>query len=165
MTEVTGSPRVARSRQTAEAPNPQHESALSAWATFLQAHASVIRRLGSELESETGMSISDYDVLVTLARAGRTLRMSDLADRVVLSRSGMTRRVDRLEAAGLVERRECQTDRRGAFAHLTDDGLQRLRQVSPVHLRGIQRHFTNRLEAAEIEGLRSALSKVAGGES
>ena len=165
MTEVARRPEVARSRQTRDTPTRQHETALSAWATFLQAHAAVIRRLGSELESQTGMSIADYDVLVTLARSGRTLRMSDLADRVVLSRSGMTRRVDRLEAAGLVERRECATDRRGAFAHLTDGGLERLRQVSPVHLRGIQRHFTSRMDPTELDGLRSALSKVAGADT
>src|SRR5213592_4835207 len=136
--------------------NPQNENALVAWTTFLQAHASVIRRLESELESKTGMSIADYDVLVTLARGGRTLRMSDLAERVVLSRSGMTRRVDPLEAAGLVERRDCATDRRGAFAHLTEAGLERLQQVGPVHLRGIERHFSSRLAPAELERLRSA---------
>jgi DNA-binding MarR family transcriptional regulator len=139
----------------------QHQNAVSAWTTFLQAHASVIRRLETELESETGMSIADYDVLATLARAGRTLRMSDLAERVLLSRSGMTRRVDRLETAGLVERRECATDRRGAFAHLTDSGVLRLQQVGPIHQRGIERHFTSRLEPAELERLHSALSKVA----
>jgi DNA-binding MarR family transcriptional regulator len=140
---------------------PAHDSALQTWATFLQAHSSVVRRLEAELESETGMSLADYDVLVTLARAGRTLRMSDLADRVVLSRSGMTRRIDRLEAVGLVERRECATDRRGAFAHLTDAGLARLQQVGPVHLRGIERHFTSRLEPVELDRLQTALSKVA----
>lgn len=139
---------------------PHPEAALSAWTTFLQAHASVLRRLETELLSETGMSIADFDVLVTLARSGGTLRMSDLAGRVVLSRSGMTRRVDRLEAAGLVERRECATDRRGAFAHLTDAGANRLRQVSPVHLRGIQRYFTGRLDPLELERLQTTLSKV-----
>src|SRR5256886_17632768 len=90
MTEVARRPEVARSRQTRDTPTRQHETALSAWATFLQAHAAVIRRLGTELESQTGISTADYNVPVTLPRAGRTRRPSGPAATKVLSRSAMT---------------------------------------------------------------------------
>ena len=87
---------------------------IEAWRTFLCAHAAVMRRLEAELEAAGHVSLGDYDVLINLATApGGKLRMSELADYVLLSRSGMTRRIDRLESAGLVRRDECAADRRG----------------------------------------------------
>jgi DNA-binding MarR family transcriptional regulator len=131
------------------------------WRTFLQAHATVIRRLEADLESEGQLSLADLDVLLQLARAeGRRLRMSELAEEVLLSRSGMTRRIDRLEASGLVERHECAADRRGAYAAITETGLERLREARPIHLRGIEEHFVARLTKAELEALRAVLAKV-----
>ena len=134
---------------------------LDAWRVFLGAHAAVIRRLEAELEAEGLISLADYDVLLNLALApGGRLRMSELADQVLLSRSGMTRRVDRLESAGLVRRDECPADRRGSFAAITSDGLERVRTASPTHLRGIEEHFLAKLTPEELDAVRSALAKV-----
>lgn len=135
---------------------------LDAWRTFLFAHAQVRRQLERELQSEQGMSLGEYEVLLMLAYAeGRRRRMSELADVMVLSRSGATRLIDRLEADGLVERVMCDTDRRGQWAQLTEAGYKRLRTASPTHLRGIAEHFLDRIPADELDGLRDALARVA----
>jgi DNA-binding MarR family transcriptional regulator len=134
---------------------------LATWRTFLQAHATVIRRLEADLEADGQLSLADLDVLIQLSTAdGHRLRMSELADHVLLSRSGMTRRIDRLETAGLVQRHECAADRRGAYAKITDDGLERLHRARPTHLRGIQEHFVARLSPDDLASLRDALIKV-----
>lgn len=131
-----------------------------AWRVFLTAHSTIIRQLEAELEERESLSLSDFDVLVQLHFAGGTLRMRDLADSVLLSRSGMTRRVDRLEAAGYVERAACETDRRGSMAHLTDAGRQRLLRALPVHVQGITDHFLDRLGADELAAIRTTLAKL-----
>jgi DNA-binding MarR family transcriptional regulator len=131
-----------------------------AWRAFLTAHATIVRRLEAELEADESLALSDLDVLIQLHRAGGTLRMRDLAERALLSRSGMTRRVDRLEAAGFIVRTVCTTDRRGSFAQLTDAGRDRLVSALPSHRRGIETHFVAKLSAAELEMVRSTLSKV-----
>lgn len=134
---------------------------IRAWRTFLGAHAAVIRRLEAELEAEGLISLADYDVLLNLASAsGGKLRMSELADNVLLSRSGMTRRIDRLEGAGFVRRDECAADRRGSFASITPEGLARVRSAGPTHLRGIEEHFLAKLTADELNAIRSALEKI-----
>lgn len=134
---------------------------LEAWRTFLGAHAAVMRRLEAELEAAGLILLADYDVLINLATApGGRLRMSELADHVLLSRSGMTRRIDRLEAAGLVRRDECAADRRGSFAAITPEGLDRVRAAGPTHLRGIEEHFLAKLTPVELEAIRAALDKV-----
>jgi DNA-binding MarR family transcriptional regulator len=134
---------------------------LDVWRTFLQAHATVVRRLEAELEADGQVSLADLDVLIQLANAeGRKLRMSELADTVLLSRSGMTRRIDRLEAAGFVRRHECAADRRGAYAGITDAGLERLQRARPTHLRGIEEHFVSRLSDDELHAIREALTKL-----
>jgi DNA-binding MarR family transcriptional regulator len=135
---------------------------LAAWSTFLRAHARVVRELERELQDEQDLALTDYDVLVQLAGADdRRLRMSDLAERLLLSRSGATRLVDRLVADGLVERVLCESDRRGQWAALTDAGLARLRRASPTHLRGIATHFLDRLSADDIAALERMLDGVA----
>jgi DNA-binding MarR family transcriptional regulator len=131
-----------------------------AWRTFLTAHATVVRRLETELEEHESLALSDFDVLAQLHFAGGTLRMRDLADSVLLSRSGMTRRVDRLEAEGFVSRVACETDRRGSFAHLTDAGRDRLLQALPVHLQGIADHFLAPLGPDELASIRTTLAKL-----
>jgi DNA-binding MarR family transcriptional regulator len=134
---------------------------LGAWATFLRAHARVTRVLERELHDEQQLALADYDVLVQLARAEeRRLRMGELADRLLLSRSGITRLVDRLERAGYVERASCESDRRGSWALLTDAGHDRLRRATPVHLRGVAEHFLDRIPGDELEELRAALARV-----
>lgn len=135
---------------------------IAAWSAFLRAHAKVIRALESELQAEQDLALTDYDVLIQLSAADdRRLRMSDLADRLLLSRSGATRLVDRLVADGLVERVMCDTDRRGQWASLTDAGRRRLREASPTHLRGIAEHFLDRFDADELAKLGALLDRVA----
>jgi DNA-binding MarR family transcriptional regulator len=134
---------------------------LDAWRAFLFAHAQVRRQLERELQAEQGMSLAEYEVLLFLAYApDRQRRMSELADLMVLSRSGATRLVDRLEGDGLVERVTCDTDRRGQWAHLTQDGYDRLRAASPTHLRGIAEHFLDRIPADELDALHATMDRV-----
>lgn len=132
-----------------------------AWRAFIVSHAIVTRRLDDELRTEHGIALGEYDALVQLAYAeGRTLRMSALADRVLLSRSGVTRLVDRLVADGLVRRVSCPSDARGSFAVLTDTGLARLRAASVTHLRGVREHFLSQLTAEQRDEVAAALDRV-----
>jgi len=134
---------------------------LAVWRTFLRAHASLIRRLEHDLLVDHDLPLASYDVLVQLAEApeGR-LRMTDLADRVLLSRSGLTRLVDRLAADGLAERQSCPSDARGTFTVITEAGRARLRTAAPTHLRGIQEYVAGRLSAAELDALGGLLRKL-----
>lgn len=139
----------------------RHDPRLGAWRAFLRAHARVVRELERELQSEQDLALTDYDVLVQLANADqRRLRMSELADQLLLSRSGATRLVDRLVAGGLVERVTCESDRRGQWASLTDAGYERLRAATPGHLRGVASHFLDRLSPDELAGLERMLDRV-----
>ena len=141
-------------------PSPR-DPRLKAWRTFLVAHAQVRRQLERELQAEQSMGLADYELLLMLAYAdGRRLRMSELADQLALSRSGATRLIDRLEAAALVARVSCDTDRRGQWAQLTEAGYQRLRSASPTHLRGVGEHFLDRIPPGELEELRATLQRV-----
>ncbi len=136
-------------------------TAMRAWHAFLQAHALVVRELESELLATHDLPLAEYDVLVQLAIAdGRMLRMRDLADRVVLSRGGITRLVDRLVADGLVRREKCGDDARGAWAVLTDAGLERVREASPCHLSAVKRLFADAFGSAELETLGTLLERV-----
>ncbi|MEO6796443.1 MAG: MarR family transcriptional regulator [Candidatus Dormibacter sp.] len=132
-----------------------------AWRAFLDAQASILRRLEAELVAEEGMTLAEYDVLYQLGIAGdRRLRMTELSERVRLSRSGLTRLVDRLVEAGLVIRGHCDSDRRGTFAVLTPSGITRVRQARPVHLRGVSKHFAERLSPAQLTAVANALEPL-----
>jgi DNA-binding MarR family transcriptional regulator len=145
---------------TPSIPGPR-DPRLDAWRTFLYAHAVIRRHLERELQAEQAMGVAEYEVLLVLAYADlRRLRMSELADLLALSRSGATRLVDRLEAAGLVERVTCESDRRGQWAQLTDAGHERLRGASPTHLRGVAEHFLDRIPADELEPLKHTLERL-----
>lgn len=140
---------------------PLTEAQLGMWRTFLRAHAQLTRTLEVELLAEHDLPLPSYDVLLQLAEApGRRLRMTELADRVLLSRSGLTRLVDRLEREALVQRQACPSDARGTLAVLTAEGLARLRAAAPTHLRGIAEHVTDRLDAAEVAQLQALLAKL-----
>jgi DNA-binding MarR family transcriptional regulator len=119
-----------------------------------------VRQLETDLEKETGLSLADFDVLAQLAVAGGELRMTELADRALISRSGMTRRVARLVGDGLVRRANADEDARGVVVRLTDAGVDRLAETAPVHARGISQLFVTRLEDEELAALESALQKV-----
>jgi DNA-binding MarR family transcriptional regulator len=141
-------------------PSPR-DPRLNAWRTFLFAHAQVRRQLERELQAEQSMGLGEYELLLMLAYSDdRRLRMSELADMLALSRSGATRLIDRLEADGLVRRTSCDTDRRGAWAELTDAGYGRLREASPTHLRGVAEHFLDRMPASDLESLGRILDQV-----
>jgi DNA-binding MarR family transcriptional regulator len=137
------------------------ETELGAWRSFLRAHAQITRKLEADLVAEHELPLPSYDVLLQLAESpGRRLRMTELADRVLLSRSGLTRLVDRLEREGLVERAACPNDARGTHAVLTDAGLARLRAAAPTHLRGVGEHVTSRLSVDEVDQLRHLMTKL-----
>jgi DNA-binding MarR family transcriptional regulator len=133
---------------------------LDAWVSLLQAHATLMRRLESDLEQETGLPLADFDVLAQLARAGGRLRMMDLAVRALISRSGMTRRVARLVDEGLVRRADADGDGRGVVVALTDAGVARLTATAPIHARGISKLFVEQLDDQELAILERALGKV-----
>jgi DNA-binding MarR family transcriptional regulator len=135
-------------------------SGLQAWTSFLRAHATLMRRLEVDLAQATGLALADFDVLAQLARAGGELRMTDLAGRVLISRSGMTRRVARLAQEGLVQRASADTDARGVVVALTDAGVARLTEAAPVHVRGISELFVAQLDDQELAVLQRALDKV-----
>jgi len=137
---------------------------MRAWRSLLGAHRRLLHRLDAELQAAQGMSVADYGVLVELSEAddGR-MRMSELADRMLLSPSGLTRRLDTLVRSGLVERVRCPTDRRGAFAVLTDAGRARLARAAPDHVDQVRRNFVDRLSRQQLVELADALEAVAGG--
>ncbi len=139
----------------------QDQQRLASWRLFLRAHAHLTRVLETELLDEQGLPLPSYDVLLQLAEApGRRLRMTQLADRVLLSRSGLTRLVDRLERDGLVERAACPGDARGTHAVLTEAGLARLRRAAPTHLRGVAAHVTDVLSDDELDELGRLMTKL-----
>src|SRR6478736_4885917 len=129
---------------------------LGAFAALLQVQAAVVRKLEERL-----VAIAQYDVLLELnAAPGRRLRMQQLSDRVVLSRSRVSRVVDEMERAGLVRRDPDPDDKRAAFAVITDDGRAALRKAAPVYLQGIEEEFLSHLNGAERKALERSLRKV-----
>ena len=136
-----------------------------AWQAFVFAHATVVPRLDQELDAAVGLSLNQFEILTWLARAGRRgVRMSDLASRVILSPSGVTRAVDQLERAGLVERCVFEGDRRGYLVTLTAEGRALLRKAANVHVLGLREHFLKHLSRTQIEHLANALEAVLDGE-
>src|SRR4051812_12937065 len=144
------------------APAPEFtELELDAWRGFLRTYSTLVRDLDDELTRRHGLPISSYDVLVQLDEApdGR-LRMSALADAVLLSRSGLSRLVTRLEGQGLIERLECGTDARGSFAAITDKGRQRLNEARVTHRAGVRARFFDHLGERELRQLAKVWSRV-----
>jgi DNA-binding MarR family transcriptional regulator len=133
---------------------------LAAWRAFLEAHHAVMAVLGEELE-EIGLPIGFYDVLVHLTEAERGLRMAELARRVLLSKSGLTRLVDRMAGQGLVRRRPSPEDGRGFYVAATPLGRSALRRASPGHLSGVANHFTSLLTPDELPVITRAMNRIA----
>lgn len=141
------------------------EVELETWRRFLRAHSSITRRLDAELVAEHRLTLNDYEVLLYLATAQeRRLRRSDLADRVLLTRSGITRLLDGLERAGLVRRAECPHDGRVSYAVLTEAGYAALREASRTHLDGVRTLFVERFSEQELEALSALLARLPGAE-
>jgi len=134
---------------------------LAAWRLLLEVHSSLTTRLARELAEERDLPLTWYDVLVSLSEAeGGRRRLQDLVGSLLLSKSGISRLVDRMEVAGLIVRATCPSDRRGQFAVLTDAGRAALDQAAPVHLRGVEDHFATHLDDADVAALRRALGKL-----
>jgi DNA-binding MarR family transcriptional regulator len=139
------------------------EDELRAWQALLHAHHHITGRLDAELREQHGLSLSDYDVLLRLARApDRSLRMTELAERVLLSPSGLTRLVDRLVREDLIRRDHLDGDARVVLATLTDQGRRLLLQAARTHLRGIRHHYTGRLSRGQLRNVASALESIVG---
>jgi DNA-binding MarR family transcriptional regulator len=117
------------------------------WRRFVETHAAIVRRLDDDLRSQSGLTLSSYEVMLELVRApGNRLRMAELAERLLFTRSGITRLVDRLERDGFVERNECPHDGRGVYAILTQKGFDRFEEAAPPHVDSIRRLFFDRLD-------------------
>ena len=137
------------------------EMRLASWRAFLVAHAATVGAIERELAAEGVVPLTWYDVLVALWEApDHRLRLHELAREVVLSRSGLTRLVDRLEAAGLLRREACPDDRRGAYAVLTHEGRGGQLRAWPVYARGIATHFADHLSEEEAATLADALGRI-----
>jgi DNA-binding MarR family transcriptional regulator len=140
------------------------ELEVRAWEAFVVAYATIVPVLDRELGA-VGLSLNQFEILTWLARASRRgLRMSDLASRVVLSPSGVTRAVDQLERNGLVERSVVEGDKRGSTATLTAEGRATLRKAVNVHVPGLRKHFLQHLSRTELQQLADALEAILDGE-
>jgi DNA-binding MarR family transcriptional regulator len=138
-------------------------AALAAWRNYLQSHASILRELDAELLAEHDLTTRDYEVLLYLAQAEqRRLPMSALAERTMLTRSGITRLVDGLVERGLIERVACPEDARVSYARLTGAGHQKLSCAGATHVAGIRKLFLERYSPEEIELLATLLGRLPG---
>jgi DNA-binding MarR family transcriptional regulator len=137
---------------------------LGAWRGLLRVHAGMTKTLDAELMREHHLPLSSYEVLLYLADSpeGR-LRMSELADSVLLSRSGLTRLVDRLERDGLLRRQRCEQDQRGWFAEITDEGRELFERARVTHLDGVRQRFLSHLTSDEQRTLAALWEKVSPG--
>jgi DNA-binding MarR family transcriptional regulator len=134
---------------------------LAAWVAFLRSHAAITRELSAQLQREHGLTLNDYEVLLHLARAPeQSLRRVDLAERVVLTASGITRLLEGLERAGYVEKAACATDARVSYARLTEPGRAKLLEASNTHLAGIDELFTGRFSESELATLSQLLGRL-----
>ncbi len=137
---------------------------LGAWRGLLRVHAALVRELDAELDAAHDLPLSSYDVLIYLRSApGRRLRMAELADSVLLSRSGVTRLCDRLEREGLIVRDSCTSDGRGLYAVLTDEGEELLARARPTHLAGVRERFLRHFSDDELRQMATFWERVVPG--
>jgi DNA-binding MarR family transcriptional regulator len=133
---------------------------MQAWVSFLHAHARILRRLGKDLELADQVSLDTYDVLVQLSEAGGALRHRDLLEHLVISQPGLSRKVERMETAGLVERQPDPQDGRGVVVKLTRAGRAALRSAARVHMAGIHREFGSRVTDVEAATLAAVFTRL-----
>lgn len=137
------------------------EQEMAAWRGFLAASHLVARHLEQQLKDSAGLSHTQYEILVHLSAApDHSLRMADLAERLVTSRSGLTYQVAQLEKSGLVGRRSCPSDVRGVFAHLTEQGMAVLREAAPGHVGAVREALIDVLDEEQLRVLAEALGEV-----
>jgi DNA-binding MarR family transcriptional regulator len=138
------------------------EGELRAWRGLKRAHASLAKRVDTELERTHGLPLSSYEVLHHLVDSpGGRMRMCDLAEQAQLSRSGLTRLADRLEREGHLERCSCEHDARGAYACLTELGRERLRAARGTHLAVVREQFLSRFTEPELRALAELWDRIA----
>jgi DNA-binding MarR family transcriptional regulator len=134
---------------------------LRAWRGLLRTHAFLSKALDADLDAQHDLPLTSYEVLLYLADAeGQKLRMHDLAERVLLSRSGLTRLIDRMERDGLIRRETCPSDARGSFAALTDAGREKFEAARSTHLAGIRALFLDRFSPAELDAIGDVWERV-----
>ena len=142
-------------------PGSRKKLAADAWGALLQVHAELVPRLDRQLRTRAALPLAWYDVLLELSAVpDQRLTMSELAERVVLSRTRVSRVVDELSDAGLVRRDMNPADARSAFAVLTSEGLRRFRQAAPIYLSGIEQHFAAELSDNDLRVIGTTLSRV-----
>ena len=139
--------------------SPSREE-LRAWRAFLECAFALIDILDAELRDERGLTLRWYDVLVNLEEAEGPVRMSEVASRILASKSGLTRVIDRMEEEGLVRRRRPADDRRVILLEITEQGLDALHAARTVHRRGIQEHFVRHLDARDLRALERTFRKI-----
>ena len=133
-----------------------------AWRAFVAGSQMLMHQLGRELQRDHGLTHNDYEILVRLSESPELrMRMTDLAEQCLLSKSRLSHQITRMEEAGLVARAVCPSDRRGAFAVLTDEGMRRLEKAAPSHVEGVRDHFIDRLSNDELATLGAAFRRVA----
>src|SRR5438876_8944654 len=139
----------------------QEQQQLESWVFFLRAHAAITRELSADLQREHGLTLNDYEVLLHLSHAeeGR-LRRVDLAERVILTASGITRLLEGLERAGFVTKETCASDARVSYAKITTAGTAKLREAAATHLRGVDDLFVGRYLRSELATLADLLSRL-----
>lgn len=131
-----------------------------AWRAHLAAHRLLFLQLDRELQG-TGLSLNDYEILVNLSESpGRRMRMSELADATIQSRSRLSHQISRMEAAGLVTRQDCEDDRRGTFAVLTDHGWDTIQRVAPDHVASVRRHFVDLMTPEQVSALEQIYAPI-----
>ncbi|WP_169978200.1 MULTISPECIES: MarR family winged helix-turn-helix transcriptional regulator [unclassified Microbispora] len=131
-----------------------------AWRAHLAAHRLLFLQLDRELQG-TGLSLNDYEILVNLSESpGRRMRMSELADVTIQSRSRLSHQISRMEAAGLVTRQDCEDDRRGTFAVLTDHGWETIQRVAPDHVASVRRHFVDLMTPEQVSALEQIYAPI-----
>jgi DNA-binding MarR family transcriptional regulator len=141
--------------------NRERREHLELWEDLVRAHAAILNRLEQEMEVEQGLPLRWYEVLLRLSKApDGHMRMQDLAEVVLQSKSGLSRLIDRMEEAGLVIRQSCPSDGRGINAVMTPAGRHRFRRAAPLHVRGIEEHFGRHLVPAEAAAMRSLLAEL-----
>lgn len=134
---------------------------LEAWVSFLRSHAAITRELSAQLQREHGLTLNDYEVLLHLSHAEEAmLRRVDLAERVLLTASGITRLLEGLESSGFVKKETCPSDARVSYAKLTETGAAKLRRAAVTHLRGIDEFFVGRYSGSELATLAELLTRL-----